>query len=87
MDVQIQRRELNAGALRVSSVKDFCVDIKYEEHADTTGFPLIVCVDQQYRNVSKQEPDSDTERDTVISMKHEELIVPVMYPLSKTEEP
>jgi hypothetical protein len=46
MDVQIQRRELNAGALRVSSVKDFCVDIKYEEHADTTGFPLIVCVDQ-----------------------------------------
>jgi hypothetical protein len=40
---------------------------------------------QQYDNVNEEKPDSDTERDTAISVKHE-LIVPVMYPVSKNEE-
>lgn len=86
MDIQKQHSELNEGILLFSSVKDLCADIKYEEYADTTAFPVVLCDDQQYRNVNKEEPDSDTECDTVISMNHEELIVPIMYPLSKIEE-
>jgi hypothetical protein len=40
---------------------------------------------QQHDNVNEEKPDSDTERDTVISVK-DELIIPVMYPVSKIEE-
>jgi hypothetical protein len=45
MDIQNQDPELN-GAHLVSSLKDLCVHIKYEEHADTAAFPLIVCYNQ-----------------------------------------
>jgi hypothetical protein len=41
---------------------------------------------QHYKNGNKEEPDPDIERDIVISMKHDELMVPIMYPVSKIEE-
>jgi hypothetical protein len=43
MDVQKQDSELNGGKLFVSSLKDSCAIIKYEEHTVATGFPLILC--------------------------------------------
>jgi hypothetical protein len=46
MDIQKQDPELNEGAYLVSSLKELCAHIKYEEHADTTEFPLIVCYNQ-----------------------------------------
>jgi hypothetical protein len=46
MDIQKQDPELNEGAQVVSSLKEFRARIKYEEHADTTAFSLIVCDDQ-----------------------------------------
>jgi len=46
MDIQKQDPELNEGAHLVSSLKELGAHIKYEEHADITAFPLIVCDDQ-----------------------------------------
>jgi hypothetical protein len=46
MDVQKQDPELKEGAHPVSSLNELCVHIKYEEHAETTAFPLIVCYNQ-----------------------------------------
>jgi hypothetical protein len=46
MDVQKQDPELNEGAQLVPPLKELSAHIKYEEHADTTAFPVIVCDDQ-----------------------------------------
>jgi len=46
MDIQKQNPELNEGAQLVSSPKELRAHIKYEEHANTTAFRLIVCDDQ-----------------------------------------
>lgn len=46
MDEQKEDPELNEGAEVVSSLKELRAHIKYEEHADTTAFSLIVCDDQ-----------------------------------------
>lgn len=46
MDIPKQDSELNEGAHIVSSLKELRARIKYEEHADITAFPLIVCDDQ-----------------------------------------
>ena len=46
MEKQKQDPELNEGAQLVSSLKELRAHIKYEERADTTAFPLIVCDDQ-----------------------------------------
>ena len=46
MDIQKQDPELNEGAHLVSSLKELRAHIKYEEHADITAFPLIVCDDR-----------------------------------------
>jgi hypothetical protein len=46
MDIQKQDPELNEGTQVVSSLKELRARIKYEEHADTTAFSLIVCDDQ-----------------------------------------
>ena len=52
MDIQKQHSELNEGILLFSSVKDLCADIKYEEYADTTAFPVVLCDDQVSYRVS-----------------------------------
>ena len=52
MDIQKQDPELNEGAHLVSSLKELCAHIKYEEHPDTTAFSLIVCDDQVIKCVS-----------------------------------
>ena len=52
MDIQKQHSELNEGILLVSSVKDLCADIKYEEYADKTAFPIVLCDDQVSYSVS-----------------------------------
>jgi hypothetical protein len=46
MEIQKQDPELNEGAHLVLSLKELRAHIKYEEHADTTAFPLTVCDDQ-----------------------------------------
>jgi len=46
MDIQKQDPELNEVTHLVSSLKELHAHIKYEEHADTTVFPLTVCHNQ-----------------------------------------
>ncbi|GFG32147.1 hypothetical protein Cfor_12290 [Coptotermes formosanus] len=88
MDIIKEEPNLEEGRTQAPPMKEEqLVDIKYEEHSDPVSRKVILSPEMKFFDAIKLEPNSDTESDPILDIKHDELAFPVTSPAHlKSEE-